>query len=261
MEPTLSESATLERILAARRSALGARFPAHVAVRFHATVELLPPPPATVLDVGCGAGVLTDYLTGLGYQATGADVNEPMMAQMSSPHVSSSIDELPFSDGSFNAVVASEVMEHLPVEVYERARVELARVAADVIVVTVPNRESLESATTRCPQCGCVYSVHGHVRRFDDGTLAALLPGWRLTALEQAGPHKMRHRSFEWFIRRRLLGRWPTQAGRECPQCGYRQPGTPSGEGPGADGGLLRRLAGVPWRHRWWLVARYEPTS
>jgi hypothetical protein len=180
------------------------------------------------------------------------------MEQMASPHVTASIDALPFEDRSFDAVVASEVLEHLPVDVYEGARREIARVAGACVIVTVPNRESLESATTRCPQCGCVYSLYGHVRRFDDAILARLLPGWRLAQLEQSGPYKARHRSLEWFVRRRLLGRWPVAAGLQCPQCRYHQPGVPPLEGQAHAGGILKRLASVPWRNRWWLLARYE---
>ena len=249
---------SLPDMLATRRSARGQLYGARLAERFKTTATLLPAPPASILDVGCGAGVLTDYLTELGYIATGADIASGTMEQMVSPHVTASIDALPFDDRTFDAVVASEVLEHLPVDIYQGACSEIGRVARASVIVTVPNRESLESATTRCPQCGCVYSLFGHLRRFDDGALAQLIPGWRLAQLQQVGPFKARHRSFEWFVRRRLLGRWPTAAGRECPQCHYRQPGEQPLEGAPSTGGVLRRLAGAPWRDRWWLVARYE---
>lgn len=229
--------------------------------RFRSAARLLPPAPATVLDVGCGVGVLSDWLLRFGYDVTGVDVDEALMSRMAAAHQVASIDALPFADGSFDAAVASEVLEHLPVDVFERARGELARVARTVVVVTVPNEESLESASTRCRSCGCVYSIHGHVRQFDRTLLADLLPGWRLTAIEQVGPWKVRHRSVEWFIRRRLLGRWPRQPGATCPQCGDRQPGTVSrseSTGGGRVSRAVRAVASAPWRERWWLSARYE---
>lgn len=227
-------------------------------LRYESAAQLLPPAPATVLDVGCGVGVLCDWLADRGYAMTGVDVDGDLMDRMLSPHVVGSIDALPFADQSFDAVVASEVLEHLPIGVYERSPAELARVARSTIIITVPNAESLESASTRCPACGCVYSIHGHVRRFGRQALVDLIPGWRLTAIANVGPRKARHRTIEWIIRRRLLGRWPAQAGATCPQCEYRQPGAVGASRGGRLGRAVRLLASVPWRDRWWLTARYE---
>jgi len=245
-------------MLAERRSPRGQCYGPNVIARFEATAALLPPPPATILDAGCGAGVLTDYLGALGYDATGADIAAATMKQMRSPHITASIDALPLKDRSFDAVVASEVLEHLPIEVYEAARLEVGRVARETILITVPNRESLESATTRCPACSCIYSLNGHVRRFEAAAMKDLVPGWRLTRLREVGPYRLRHRTIEWYVRRRLLGRWPAGPQSSCPQCHYRQLGKATGEGPSAGGGMLRRVAAFPWRHRWWLVAKYE---
>src|SRR5437867_1859111 len=41
---------------------------------------LLPPPPADVLDVGTGTGVIAMLLTDLGYTVRGVDLSEKMLA-------------------------------------------------------------------------------------------------------------------------------------------------------------------------------------
>ena len=229
-------------------------------LRFTSVVSWLPPPPRTLLDVGAGTGVVTDTAAALGYDAMGVDTDEVAMANMSSPHQVASIADLPFADRSFDVVVTSEVWEHLPVEVFARAREEVARVATSTVIVTVPNSESLESASTRCSECGCVYSIHGHVRSISKRDLPTLLPGMTMIRSSQMGPYKVRHRSFEWFIRRRLLGRWPAQPGATCPQCHMTQPGdlrTTDLGTSGLVGRAVRTIAGFPWQ-RWWLIARYE---
>lgn len=43
--------------------------------------EKLPPPPASILDVGCGTGSLSLLLARLNYQVTGIDLSEAMLAQ------------------------------------------------------------------------------------------------------------------------------------------------------------------------------------
>lgn len=254
--------APLEQLLADHRTAGHGRLNQGDLARFQSAGQLLPDPPASVLDVGCGVGVLTDWLATRGYEATGVDTDAELMSRMTAPHQVASIAALPFDADSFDAVVASEVLEHLPVTVYDAARHELARVARRAIVITVPNDESLESASTRCPQCRCTFSIHGHVRRFDRADMDDLLTGWRLVELQQVGPWKMRHRSIEWIVRRRLLGRWPRQPGAVCPQCQYQQPGAVAGGGGGGTlGRAVRMLASAPWRERWWLSARYEPDA
>gem|GEM_PF-6207297 len=227
--------------------------------RFVASIELLPPPPATVLDVGCGTGILVDVLEEIGYSAFGLDTDESAMSAMSSSHDVGSIDAIPCADESFDVVVLNEILEHLPVGVYDRGLSESARVARVSVVVTVPNAESLESASTRCRACGCVYSIHGHVRRFEPGQMANLLPGFQLSHLATVGPFKLRHQAIEWHLRRRLLGRWPAQPGARCPQCRYAQRGTSSSTV--TEDSLLRRVVrsvlAAPW-DRWWMVARFD---
>jgi SAM-dependent methyltransferase len=226
--------------------------------RMIAAIERMPEPPCRVLDVGCGAGVLVDVLADLGFAAQGIDIDESVMASMQAPHSVGSIDAIPAGDRSVDVVVVSEVLEHLPVEIYARAIQEIARVAGAHVIVTVPNSESLESASTRCPQCMCVYSIHGHVRRFERADMPRLIPGFALVQLTPIGPQKMRHRSLEWVIRRRLLGRWPAQANAVCPQCGFRQPGARIVSNSRSILGAIHSIVGAaPWR-RWWMIGTYD---
>jgi SAM-dependent methyltransferase len=229
--------------------------------RFVKTIEAIPAGARTVLDAGCGLGVLTDTLAALGYDAHGIDLDPDAMTEMRAAHDVGSIAALPYADASFDVVIANEVLEHLPVDVYAAALPELGRVAAQAVVVTVPNAESLESASTVCPMCRATYSIHGHVRSFQRERMGGLIPGFRLARLGTAGPFKVRHRTVEWYLRRRLLGHWPARAGAVCPQCGFRQPGAPASTELGRGGGVLGRTArlavGFPWQ-RWWFVAAYE---
>lgn len=255
--PVSQQRARIARLVRDRTTTQGHNLQPSDVDRFAATLAMLPPPPGSILDAGCGTGVLADVALELGYQATGLDTDPAVMAHMTAPAKVGSIAAIPLDDRSVDLAVANEVLEHLPVDVYPAAVTELARVATRAVIVSVPNAESLEAASTQCPMCRATYSIHGHVRRFERRDMPHLIPGFTMDALEKVGPYKLRHRSIEWVIRRRMLGRWPSQPGAVCPQCGFRQGGVSAGaRQPSRRGAVVRLVAGAPWR-RWWFVARY----
>jgi SAM-dependent methyltransferase len=106
--------------------------------------------PGSVVDVGCGEGVLTErWARQLGDRpVVGVDLADPKLAGEWSarerPNLSfTTIDgdgRLPFDDGEFELAAAIEVLEHVP---DPRATLtEMARVASRNLLVSVP-REPL----------------------------------------------------------------------------------------------------------------------
>ncbi|WP_053202699.1 class I SAM-dependent methyltransferase [Jiangella muralis] len=68
----------------------------------------LPPPPARVLDVGCGDGLLADVLRGRGYDVTAIDI-DPALAR---PGVLTA-DVCEFRDGPYDAVLFVLSLHHV----------------------------------------------------------------------------------------------------------------------------------------------------
>lgn len=104
--------------------------------------------PSSILDVGCGEGVVTERLARLtGVTTVGVDLGDETLqaewAERDAALVSfqpASVYELPFDDASFECVCALEVLEHL--ERPQDALAEMSRVAARAVLVSVP-REPL----------------------------------------------------------------------------------------------------------------------
>lgn len=83
----------------------------------------------------------------------------------------------PFEDAQFDAVVMSEVLEHLDEEVFDATLPEVERILrpGGRFIGTVPAREVLEHSLVVCPCCGARFHRWGHKRSFSVETLGAAL--------------------------------------------------------------------------------------
>jgi 2-polyprenyl-3-methyl-5-hydroxy-6-metoxy-1,4-benzoquinol methylase len=101
--------------------------------------------PRSILDVGCGEGVLTSkWAERLGDgRIVGIDLDDPKLRaeweKRHRPNLEYRVEEatsLSFADGEFDMASAIEVLEHVPDP--ERTVAEMARVAARHLLVSVP---------------------------------------------------------------------------------------------------------------------------
>jgi SAM-dependent methyltransferase len=228
------------------------------------TALAIPPEVRTILDVGCGRG---EFLRQLGpeYWTVGVDLVRPAPGS-GGRFVQASVDALPFADRAFDLVACFEVLEQLPWGSYERALDELQRVAAQHLVISVPNREVLAEGLVVCRRCACAFHPSWHVRSFDPQTLGTLFPRFTLLDCRAVGP--MVRYGETWIARPAVVGahRMPS-AVSVCPQCGHTlHPRAAASDLPGNDKRtgpetLLRRAL---WRllfrrsRPYWLLATYR---
>jgi len=141
--------------------------------------ELIPLGCRSVLDVGGGTGWLTLALRNKHWIVT-LDSSLPSLLAGTGDRVFADAGRLPFSDRSFDLVLCSQVLEHLPGPVFDRTRTEMARVANKFLTVSVPYRENLLARVVRCAYCGEVFHTDHHVRAFSEQDLATLFDNWTL---------------------------------------------------------------------------------
>jgi 2-polyprenyl-6-hydroxyphenyl methylase/3-demethylubiquinone-9 3-methyltransferase len=113
-----------------------------------AELERALPRGGAVLDAGCGQGFYFPLYAELGLRATGIETDpiplaaaRATAARTGAALVEARLQALPFAEGSFDAVVLSEVLEHLPDAMPGLA--EAARVLrpGGLVLVTVPHAD------------------------------------------------------------------------------------------------------------------------
>ncbi|HUP71183.1 MAG TPA: class I SAM-dependent methyltransferase [Acidimicrobiales bacterium] len=138
-------------------------------------------PGERVLNVGVGAGTFERLATERGALVHSLDPDEAAIERvrgslgLGNLARTGHVQAMPFSDGSLDVVVASEVLEHLPDDDLVGAVEEAARVLVPGgrLLVTVPAREDLVAHVVVCPDCGSRFHRWGHLQSFDAARLAA----------------------------------------------------------------------------------------
>jgi len=139
--------------------------------------------PASVLDVGCGEGVLThQWAEQLGERRiVGIDLDDDKLkaewATRQRPNLeyrTIPAEHLPFADGEFDMACAIEVLEHVPEP--EATLAEMARVASRHLLVSVP-REPLWRGlnVARGAYVRDLGNTPGHVNHWSKRAFVALL--------------------------------------------------------------------------------------
>jgi 2-polyprenyl-3-methyl-5-hydroxy-6-metoxy-1,4-benzoquinol methylase len=139
--------------------------------------------PRSLLDVGCGEGVLTHrWAQQLGERrVVGIDLEDPALeaeqAKRRAPNLEYRVmkaENLPFADGEFDMASAIEVLEHVPDP--EHSVEEMARVARRWLLVSVP-REPLWRALNmaRGAYLKDLGNTPGHLNHWSKRSFVALL--------------------------------------------------------------------------------------
>ena len=152
---------------------------------FHATLDELwgEAAPGSVLDVGCGEGVLTAQWAERLHdgRVVGIDLDDPKLRaewqRRSRPNLEFRAEEatsLSFTDDEFDLACAIEVLEHLPEP--EATVAEMARVASRHLLVSVP-REPLWRALNiaRGAYLRRLGNTPGHVNHWSKQAFVSLL--------------------------------------------------------------------------------------
>ncbi len=138
--------------------------------------------PESLLDVGCGEGVLTHRWASTldPRRVVGIDLDDPHLAaewaKRAAPnltYIAQRAERLPFADGEFDLATAIEVLEHVPDPDHTLA--EMARCASRHVLVSVPHEPLWRALNlARGAYWRDLGNTPGHVNHFSKRAIVSL---------------------------------------------------------------------------------------
>jgi SAM-dependent methyltransferase len=229
--------------------------------RIGVTVASIPSDCRGILDIGCGDGRLSTEIS-RSKTVVAYDLSTAALRRFPGLKCCGSAHQLPFRARSFDLVVSTEMLEHLPPTLYPSTVEEIARVADQYILITVPNSENLEENFAQCTTCGSRFHLWGHQRSYTPAALRTLFAGFAPLRIFPFGPATETYNRFLLWMRTRIAGRFAWEEGCVCHSC--RTTVIPSSRFPLLGRGcefLNWRLWAPHAKRTSWLLALYKRQS
>lgn len=194
--------------------------------RTRIVLSMLPDRARSVMDVGCGNGILVRALRDAGRDAVGIDPSRTALQAFDGKRVCARGESLPIRGGCVDLVACLEVLEHLTEEGARRCAGELGRTTRRWILIAVPDREDPMRNAIRCPKCGAVFNRSHHLQGFDIAKLVRLFPDFETRDVRQGGQPVRPYPRLLLRLRHHLARRFykgPGETRGLCPKCGNRE--------------------------------------
>ncbi len=136
-------------------------------------------PGARVLDLGSGSGWVAKSLAARNGHVTSVDLSKKNLARTragvqhnAANFVVADAYHLPFRDGAFDFVVASEVLEHLSSPAASLQEAQRVLLPKGKMIVTTPYKEKIQYYL--CIHCNKRTPANAHLQSFDEHSLLSL---------------------------------------------------------------------------------------
>ncbi|WP_286883316.1 methyltransferase domain-containing protein [Aneurinibacillus sp. UBA3580] len=186
-------------------------------------VQKIPQDVKSILDVGSGNGIITNQLANKYERVCALDISEEALKHVKTEKVIGSIDQLPFSDGEFDLILISDVLEHLPPDVFHEGVKELQRVAKKYVLVVTPFQEKLDFGQMTCIHCRTEFHVNLHIHSISKKTIEdAFCSNFKIKEIAFSGDEWPHIPLYAKYIKSlySFSNNWEHAV---CPQCGVKQ--------------------------------------
>lgn len=134
------------------------------------------------LDIGTSEGLHTQLLTGVCNEVIACDISRERLIKLRDKYyitnlvVQCDIEHLPFKDQSFDIIMATEVLEHIPDDKRALRVIWDCLIYNGMIIISVPNKVKPDKTGDRLSKAlGLDIPKYGHLRTYNKFTLRVLL--------------------------------------------------------------------------------------
>lgn len=146
------------------------------------TIDLIPIDVKSVLDIGCGNGIITNRINKP--LTVGIDFARTPLKNLKTHAIQCSINSLPIKKRKFDLVIVTEVLEHLEDIVYSKAISEIKSLDSKYILITVPYNENINLNFCKCEICGNLFNSCHHRRIFDENSFQEVFPEYNVKIIK-----------------------------------------------------------------------------
>lgn len=142
-------------------------------------INSIPKDVKNILDVGCGDGTISNGLNSH-FNVVAVDRSVNALKLVGTEKTNVSADFLPFKNSSFDLVFSSEMIEHLPDDIFTKSIMEMKRVSKKFIYLTFPNDENIKKQVTECTKCAYRFNKSYHLRSINIELIKKLFPEYKV---------------------------------------------------------------------------------
>ena len=190
--------------------------------------SLIPKDVVTIADIGCGDGSISNRLA-KDYKLFAFDRSKNALKYLTTHKAQASADFLPLKTNSVDLLFSSELIEHLPNNIFELAIQEFKRVAKKYILLTFPNNENIEKNLVQCTNCMHFFNKSYHLRSINQVIVESLFDEFNIIKSFRIGHRIRSYNNFLLKIKHKysppsswIPKHWTPDGRRQtmCPKCG-----------------------------------------
>ena len=129
--------------------------------RIKETLEMIPSDVVSILEVGCGDGRITNSISHR-YEVVGIDLDKEKIKAFHGPKIIADVAQIPFKDLQFDLVLAAEILEHLPEEIFTPALSEIYRISKNMSLLQSPLKKCFQLSGLNALNVD-IYFMHGDI--------------------------------------------------------------------------------------------------
>lgn len=189
--------------------------------------RLIPNDVKTIVDIGCGDGTITNELKDF-YKIIGIDRSFNALKYVKADKIQASADLIPIKPESIDLIFSSEMLEHLPEDIFIKTISELNNTTRKYLLLTFPDNENIEKHFVKCPNCSYVFNKSYHLRTINLQKITNLFPDFKIISYLRYGKKKRDYSKVLGRIKHKFISStswipdyWTPDGRRDtmCPKC------------------------------------------